>query len=219
VPKHISQSSCNNPVSLLILEGDTEKVFYPIVKKNYLHEIRIELRNLKGQGNVNNDVLSEIFKYTYNNRNDLIRAYCCLDTERQKQSATPLDLDFVREQIKCRKIIKVLSVNAISADPEIESWFFYDTEGIYKFLQAPKSQRSKKRYANPGKLCKRDLHQLFSRFGKAYTPGKRAANFINHLDIEKIVSNCKELHDGIELIKLQANNPKNHIFPNKNTKS
>ena len=215
MPKHKSKTSCSTPVSLLILEGDTEEVFYPIIKNIYLQEIRIELRNLKGQGNINNDVLSEIFKYTYNNRNDMIRAYCCVDTEGQNQSATPLELDFVREQIKCRKMTKVLSVNSILAVPEIESWFFYDIEGIYEFLKAPKSKRTIRKYSNPRALCKRDLIQLFSRFDSAYTPGKRASNFIAHLDIKKIVSNCKELREGIQLIKDQANDSSNHLFPNR----
>ncbi len=212
VPKHTLKTSRDKPVSLMILEGDTEEVFYTIVKKRFLFGIRVELRNIKGRGNINKDVLGEVYKYTYNNRIDIVRTYCCVDTERQKQSATPLDLDFIREQLKIRNMNKILSVNAISADPEIESWFFYDIEGIYKFLQAKKSQRSKKRYTNPKNLCKKDLQQLFSRFGKVYIPGNRALNFIRNLDIEKIVSNCTELHTGIELIQQQANDLTNHLF-------
>ena len=210
--KQTPKTSQDRPVSLLILEGFTEKVFYQIIRDRFLSGIRIDLKNIKGQGNINKDILCEIFKYTYTN-SDILRVYCCLDTERQKQSATPLDLSFICEQVKVRNMRKVLSVNSILADPEIESWFFYDIEGIYRFLQATKSQRSKKRYANPKVLCKRDLQQLFFRFGKTYTPGNRASNFITNLDIGKIVSNCIELKSGIELIQQHANDLPNYLFP------
>lgn len=205
----------NRPVSLLILEGDTEQVFYAIIRDKFLKGIRIELRDIKGRGNVNKDVISEIYKYMYNNPDDLVRAYCCVDTERQTSSATPFELDFVREQAKVRMSSRVLSVGVILADPDIESWFFYDIDGIYKFLGAKKSQRKAKRYHNPKNLCKKDLQQLFHKFGngKEYLPGKRATYFINHLDVEKIVSNCKTLRDGIELIQSKAEDLTNHLFP------
>ncbi|MBN2180666.1 MAG: DUF4276 family protein [Sedimentisphaerales bacterium] len=218
MPKKTPILSRDRPVSLLILEGFTEEVFYPIIRDRFLRGIRIELGNIKGQGNINRDVLSEIFKFTYNNRKDVVRAYCCADTERQKQSVIQLDLDFIREQVKCRNMNKVLSVNAILADPEIESWFFYDIDGIYRFLQAKKSQRSNTRYANPKNLCKKDLQHLFSRFGKAYIPGQRASNFVSNLDINKILSNCPELHNGINLIKQQANDMTNNIFAERKNK-
>lgn len=208
----------NKPVSLLVLEGDTEQLFYPIIRDKFLKGIRIELRSIRGRGNVNKDVLGEIHKYAYNNQDDLVRAYCCVDSERQKRTATPLELDIICEQIKVRKLRLVLSVDAILADPEIESWFFYDIEGIYKFLGAKTSQRNVKKYSNPKNLCKKDLQGLFHRFGKEYLPGKRAANFINHLDIDKIVTECKELRDGIALIRSQATDLTNHLFPAKTYK-
>jgi len=215
VPKRLHKSSCDKPVSLLILEGDTEEIFYPIVQKMFLRGIRFKRMNLKGQGNVNKDILSEIFKYAYNNRGDLLRIYCCVDTERQKRSATPFDLNFVREQVQARRMKCVLSVCAILADPDIESWFFYDIDGIYKFLCVRKSQRNTKRYRNPKNLCKRDLQQLFSRFGKVYLPGRRSAYFINSLDIEKIVANCEILRKGVQLIQSQAEDLTSHLFPEK----
>lgn len=202
-------------VSLLVLEGDTEQLFYPIIRDKFLKGVRIELHSIKGRGNVNKDVLGEMYKYTYNNRDELVRAYCCIDTERQKRTATPLELDFIREEVKARKLRCILSVDVLLADPEIESWFFYDIEGIYKFLGAKTSQRNVKKYRNPKNLCKKNLQGLFHRFGKEYLPGKRAANFINHLDIDKIVTKCNELRDGIELIKSHASDPTNQLFPTK----
>lgn len=206
----------DEPVSLLILEGDTEQIFYPILRDKFLQKARIELCNIKGRSNINKNVLSEILKYRYNNRHDLVRAYCCVDTERGKCTAIALDLECVREKARERNMSQVLSIDAILADPDIESWFFYDIAGIYSFLRARTSRRNIQRYGNPSTLCKKDLQQLFQRFEKVYLPGKRATNFINHLDIKKIVFMCRELREGIELIQSQAKNLTNHLFPHKN---
>ena len=209
---------CSKPVSLLVLEGDTEQIFYPLIRDKYLKGIRIELRNIRGRGNVNKDILGEIFKYMYVNRNDFVRAYCCVDTERDKCSATPLDLEFVRGKAKERKMNQLLSIDQILADPDIESWFFYDVDGIRKFIGAKKSQVSAKRYANPKNLGKKDLRRLFNRFDKVYIPGRRSAYFINSLDIAKIVGNCTELREGIQLIQSQAGDLTNHLFPEMKSK-
>ena len=202
----------DKPVSLLILEGYTEEVFYPIIRDQFLKGIRIELKNIKGQGNTNKDILALIFRYTHNNP-DSVRAYCCIDSERQKITATPLDLNFVRQQICQRKEMNlILSVDAILADPDIESWFFYDIKGIFRHLRAKPSKSDSQKYQNPYSLCKKDLEELFYRLGKAYISGKRVKNFINHLDIGKIVSKCKELREGIEKIKSQSIDLSNHIL-------
>lgn len=205
----------NKPVSVLVLEGDTEEIFYPIIRDNFLRNIRIKLRSIKGQGNVNRDILSEIFKYTYNNPDDLIRVYCCIDTEKLKTSATPFESDFIRNKARDRRMTHVLSIDGILADPDIESWFFYDVEGIYRFLGAKKSQRNIRKYSNVPKLGKKDLQQLFYRFGKVYLPGNRAKHFINNLNIEKIVSKCKELSNGIKLIQSQEGDLANNLFNTK----
>ncbi len=212
MPKQPKDRICDKPVSLLVLEGDTEEVFYSIVQDRFFHEIRVRRTNIRGRGNVNKDVLGEIFKYAYNNRNDLVRAYCCVDTERQEQSATRFDLDFIREQVRSRRMTQVLSIDAILADPDIESWFFHDIEGIHRYLGGKKSQRSAKRYRNPQNLRKKDLQDLFERSGRVYSPGYRASNFLHNLDIDKIVSRCRILSNGIQLIQSQANDFTSHIF-------
>lgn len=107
---------------------------------------------------------------------------------------------------------RILSVDAILADPDIESWFFYDIEGIYRFLRAKRSQRTTSKYSNPTNLCKKDLQRLFARFDNVYTPGRRAEHVIRSLNIRRIVSGCTNLSEGIERIKAQANNLTNHLF-------
>jgi hypothetical protein len=196
----------------LILEGDTEELFYPLIRDRFLKGVPVELRNIKGRGNVNKDVCCEIYKYAWNNTNEDFRAYCCVDSERHQRSATPLDIDFVRQQVVTRGINRALSVDAILADHDIESWFFHDIEGIYAFLGARKSQRNLTKYRNSSGLGKRQLQSLFMQFSKVYMPGKRAAHFIRALDIDRIVTRCSVLRQGIELIKTQAHNPENHLL-------
>ena len=58
--KRVNARAFDKPVSLLVLEGDTEQVFYPLIRDQFLKGIRIELRNIKGRGNVNKDILSEM---------------------------------------------------------------------------------------------------------------------------------------------------------------
>lgn len=202
--KQQGERSCSKPVSLLVLEGDTEKVFYRLICRKFLKGIRYELRQITSGGNINKQVLSEIFKYTWNNPGDKVRVYCCSDTDRIKCNPTPLDVKHIRTKIREHKMIKVLSVDAILADPEIESWFFLDIESTYKFLRAKGSKRNLQKYRNVHNLGKKDMQKLFERFGHVYIPGKRAENFIRHLNLEKIVQQCDVLQRAIELVKAQA---------------
>jgi hypothetical protein len=109
-------------------------------------------------------------------------------------------------------IEEVLSIDAIIAIQQIESWFFYDIGGIYSFLRVPKAQRKLKAYKPPERYGYKELQRLFERFGKTYSKGKRAGNFIDHLDLGVIVDNCKELQRGIERIRVQSGDISNHLF-------
>lgn len=211
MPDQLGKGICSNVVSLLILEGDTESVFYPLIRDHFLRGIMVELRQVHSGGNINKQVLSKIFTYTYNNPGNLVRVYCCSDTDRNELRATPLDIGYVRELVKSSQITNVLSVDAIRADPEIESWFFYDIDSIYHFLKTKKSKRNPKKHKNVKSLCKKDLFDLFEQSRSVYTPGKRAENFIRHLDLDKIMACCKELREGIERIQRQANSSNKHI--------
>jgi len=197
---------------LLVLEGDTESVFYPLVREQYLTGVRVDLRQIKRGGNINKKILAKIFGYTLDHPCELLRVYCCSDTDSNNNSPTPLDVGLIRRTVKERDDMRcVLSVDVILADPEIESWFFYDIEGIYGFLGAEKSKRNPRKYKNAGNLSREELQRLFGQFRKAYVPGNRAKNFIDHLDLNKIITCCRELRVGIERIQTQATNSKKHI--------
>ena len=107
----------------------------------------------------------------------------------------------------------MLSINVIVATKQIESWFFCDLNAIYRFLKVPRAQRKSSAFKPPEKFGYKDLQRLFERYGKVYNKGERSKNFINHLDIKKIVSDCKDLSKGIALIQSQADKLTNYLFP------
>ena len=192
-----------NPLSLLLVEGYTDEVFYNLIKKKFLADCRITLFNIKGLYNVNNDIIDKILDFCQNHNDEKIRVYCCLDRESRYGQTPGFDLEVIRKYIK-GKANNVLSIDTIIATQQIESWFFYDIEGIYKFLKVPRTKRKPKRYQPPEKFGHKELQKLFENYGNSYNKGKRCAGFINQLDIKKIISNCQELKKGIELIKSQA---------------
>jgi hypothetical protein len=99
---------------------------------------------------------------------------------------------------------RILSVDVVIATQMIESWFFHDIEGIFRFLQVPNRERNPARFRTAAKFTDVDLAHLFYRYGKSYIKGKRVKNFIQSLDIAKILNRCNELGKGIDLIKKNA---------------
>ena len=199
------------PICLLLVEGDTEVSFYGRIKSHLLGECRVTIRNLEGLHNINAKIIEEIVNYTQRHGDERIKVYCCLDREARYGEIPGFDIKRVKKYIKNERIRVVLSIDAIRATRQVESWFFYDIEGIYEFLRVPKAKRNLRTFRPPEKFGYKDLQKLFERYGKTYTKGRRAENFINHLDIKKIASNCRELNDRIELIKSQANDLTNHL--------
>jgi hypothetical protein len=138
----------------------------------------------------------------------VVRIYCCIDRESRDQNP-PVDINYLAKtfDIGSRKCC-VLSVDKIIATQMIESWFFHDMDGIYKFLSTPHSKRKYHKFKTPEKLTHIDLANLFIRSGKIYIKGKRCQNFINHLNIDKIYKACEELQEGIRLIARKKQLPK-----------
>ena len=145
-------------------------------------------------------------------------AYCCFDRESRYGEVPGFDIKKIKKYVNDAKLKSVLSIDLITATQQIESWFFYDIEGIYVYLKVPKSHRRLNAFRPPEKFDYRDLQRLFERYGKTYMKGKRAESFINKLDIKKIVCNCKELREGIQLIQSQAEDLTNHLFPEKKSR-
>jgi hypothetical protein len=212
VDQQQSKRTYAKPVSLLLVEGDTDEIFYNRIKAGSLCECRIVIKNLEGLFNVNKKIFVKISDYI-ERKNELVRVYCCLDRE-SRNGDVPVDLQEIIKRLTEKGMTQVLSLDAIIATQQIESWFFYDIEQIYKFLSVPHSHRKMNAYKPPEKYGYRDLQVLFESHHKTYSKGKRSKNFIDNLNMDKIIADCKDLSRGIELIRAQADDLRNHIFSN-----
>jgi hypothetical protein len=186
-------------LSVLLVEGQTDAIFYGMVKDQYLKaNCACKIEPIEGLYNIHNKVLGAL---KTKNTDRLVRAYCCLDRESRSAQTPEFDLKFIRAELKRDKVENVLSVDQIIATQMIESWFFHDIMGIYKHLKIPKAKRNPKAYKPVERFCEKDLKELFSRYGKVYTKGDRARHFIESLDVKLICSQCKALDEGIALIR------------------
>lgn len=193
-----------NVLSLLLVEGPTESLFYGRIKRLFLDRFcSVTIEPITGLFNVNKKILSAL-KTRHIDRH--VRAYCCLDRETRYSKTPQFDLGFIRNKIVAMNIRNVLSVDAIIATQMIESWFFYDIEGIYQYLRVPHSQRNLKAFNPPEAFRESHLKQLFRKHDKIYHEGRRASHFIDNLNVAKIVAECTALRDGINLILAQGNN-------------
>lgn len=195
-----------NPDSLLILyEGETEGEFYKLVFEKYIpsRQIKINYSNLKGVFNITKKVESRIYSYLQNGsfKNcNKIHVFVAYDREGTRETESLLDIEYLKKEFIHKKS-RITSINEIIATQDLESWFFHDLEGIYKFLKVSENQKNFKAYSNIEATNNRILSALFHKFNKHYQKGKRVQGFINQLDIDKIVCKAKELKDAIEVIK------------------
>ena len=211
--KEIRADLSRKPISLLLVEGETDELFYKRIKNELCVGSRVTTQNLYGLFNINKKIINKIVDYTKHHEDEMIRVYCCLDRESRDSKVPEFDIKKITKYVKNENIRKIQSINSIIATQQIESWFLYDIDGIYKLLKVPSTKRKPKAFQPPEKFGYKHLQRLFERYNRTYTKGKRAENFINQLDINKIVSNCKELREGIELIQAQSNDLTNHLFP------
>jgi len=188
-----------NILSVLLAEGQTDAVFYDMVKEHFLKaHCAVKIEHIEGLRNVNDKVLDAL---TTKNTDRQVRAYCCLDRESRYAKTPEFDLKFIRSELKSANITNVLSVDQIIATQMIESWFFHDIMGIFKYLKVPKANRNPKAYRPVEQFRANDLNELFRRYDKVYSKGDRARHFIESLDVKLIYDQCKVLKEGVELIR------------------
>tara|TARA_R110000764_G_scaffold176519_1_gene262754 strand:+ start:51 stop:671 length:621 start_codon:yes stop_codon:yes gene_type:complete len=194
--------SKNTNSILFLFEGETEGEFYKIFfDKLPKRKIRISPSNLKGVYGLNNKVRSKIVTYLKNSKFDdcnNIHVYVAYDREGIR-SCTPLldKSDLVKEFVDCKNS-RVASINEIIATQDLESWLFYDLEGIYKFLKVPKSKRKMNAYPNTESVNNNHLSALFHRYDNHYQKGSRVEGFLNSLDMEKIYGSVNEIQKAIK---------------------
>lgn len=192
-------------VALIFVEGDTEVEFFKKLFLKYLGRLPRKTHNLRGNFNIYNKILDKTLNFIANRGPVQVRIYCFIDRESRDHNP-PLSISILRSRIKEIPGLKevVLSADLILATQMIESWFFYDIDGIHKFLRTPRHERNSKKYRPAEKFSADHLSQLFARYGKVYIKGKRCRNFVDHLNLEKIFNACDELNEGINLILRRA---------------
>jgi len=195
-----------NPNSILFLyEGETEKEFYKKIFELKLNrrDIKQNFGNLNGIFSLNEKVKSKIQSYLANSAfNDYksIHVFVAIDREGERHIPCVLNKEVLLKEFSIKNT-RIASINEIVATQDLESWFFYDLNGIYKFIKVPVKSRNLKAYPNIEKTNNRILSDLFHKYKKHYQKGKRAEGFIDSLDLNKIYDKVEELKKAFEIMR------------------
>lgn len=176
----------------LFVEGPTEIEFYKAVVK-YAHDAMetqfdciFEWVDMHGIGNYKNDAIRK-FKVVKNKYPACdIYVILCVDTDVFEFSKKPpINKSAVKKAIEDAGAKKV---NYIEAKYSIEDWFLADFEGVVSYLGLPKTA------GRPSGKGQDVLKKLFKDAKKVYVKGSKTENFINHLDIGRIMqTSCNAL--------------------------
>ena len=104
-------------------------------------------------------------------------------------------MELIKNELNEYSNIQSENIRLYEAVQDIESWFFHDIIGIYKFLRFPNNKRKTRKYKLVEKLNHRDLSKLFKQVKKEYRKGYASENFINNLDIEIIRNKASVLNE------------------------
>lgn len=190
----------SNPNSILFLyEGETESEFYKTFFENLpQREVKISRSNLKGVYGLNDKVRSKIKSYLRNKAYDSckqIHVFIAYDRDGDRDSVLALDIDSLQKEFVSVKQSRISSINQVVATQDLESWFFHDLLGIYKFLRVSVSKRNMKAFPNVEATNNYILSDFFHKNGKHYQKGRRVEGFLNSLDMELIFSKVEELEE------------------------
>ena len=176
-------------VALILVEGETEEEFYKNICNKKFRRIPKKIKNLKGNFNINKKIVDKAYKYSIDNPNDTFDVYVCIDQETLGVPA--FNNKLVESELKKLENFKMLYPTI--AVLMIESLFFVDINGLYKFLRAKNTLRNPKKYQNFRSLRHQDLSKLFKQFNKTYYKGIRCQNLASSLDINMIINQAKEI--------------------------
>jgi len=202
----MSKSSYKKPIrkkhiALILVEGETDEEFYKKLSDKKFKGISKKIKNLKGNFNINKKIVDESHKYSNNNPNNTFDVYVCIDQE--KINIPPLNKQLVLTEL--RLIPNFKKLYPVIAILMIESLFFIDIDGIYKFLRAKTTLRKPNKYKNFRRLIHQDLSKLFKQFNKTYYKGIRCRGFISALNLGKIINTAKELSRFVSIVKNRKN--------------
>ncbi len=183
--------------TLILLEGETEEEFFKALGDLYLKGIPKTYKNMRGNFNVNNKIVDKIIQFSTDNPGKEFDVYICVDQEREGDPA--YNEEFVFQETST--IGSCLEINGVIANIMMESLFFIDIDGLYKFLRTPNNRRNAKKYTGFRKLTHRDLTRLFKQNKKMYHKGRRCQSLVNNIDLNKIYNTAEEIKYFIDNIK------------------
>ncbi len=170
--------------ALLLVEGETEEEFYSQFLKQFAQNTPQAIVCLKGNFNINSKILDSASSYLERHPDRIVDIFVCVDQERL--GAPPFNLKKVTDVLEkipnFRRIIPVIAILTI------ESLFFLDLDGIYRFLRAKKSLRNHRKYSNFRSLTHEDLSVLFRRFEKVYHKGRKCEGLVTSLDFNRLLT-------------------------------
>ena len=191
-------------VVVIIVEGETERVFYEALV-NYYRSVSKEtvcktiIYNIKGIGNFSNKAIPKIkngFKKKIEKDGDTLKGICCAyDTDVFELKQKP-PVDWKKIETRAKKELKITSAQFVhvKAQRMIEDWFLYDLENLCNYLKIEKVKNLN------GKDANEKMKVLFKKASKFYVKGNYTEKFIPSLDIEKIINKVKESLRELEVI-------------------
>jgi len=182
--------------ALLLVEGETEVEFYNYLADKKFSAVPKKIKNLKGNFNINRKIVDAALSFSRSNPDKTFDVYVCVDQERI--GSPPFNHTYVIGELQ--KLSSFRLLHPIIAVLMIESIFFIDIDGIYKFLRAKTSLRNPKKYTNFRVLRHQELSKLFKSFNNNYSKGIKCQGFVSCLNIDKISKYAEEISQLIDLV-------------------
>lgn len=178
---------------VMVYEGATESVFYPLVIqeiKKQMHFERLPFQlfhvNVEGIGNFKTKLLAKLKNEVIPKCQRKIVVVLCYDTDVfEFNPHPPANWKKLEENILSLGVMKVVH---ISAKHSIEDFFLKDLDGLCSYLniKVPRSLSGEKGLDK--------IENLFKKGNRLYMKGHEVKDFIQYLDISKIVEfNHEEL--------------------------
>lgn len=205
----MSKRERKEKVVIIFIEGETEIEFY----KRLVGTMRgycggrlscsVEPVNAAGIGQYKNKVL-RIFEKRIKGKypNGEFYVALCYDQDIFEIGRNP-PVDW-QEVKKAFLNSGAKEVHLIKAVRSIEDWFLCDAEGIIlQYLRLPANTRL------PSGSGYQRIKELFKRAGRVYIKGKSNGNFVQALDIEKIlIDNCRDISPLCKLLGVDCKQQK-----------
>lgn len=195
-------------VVVIVIEGDTEIEFYKklvgVMRDHCGGQLScsVEPVNASGIGQYKDKVL-RIFekRIKKNHQNGRFYVALCYDQDVFELGKNPpVDWQEVKKAFREKGAEEVHFIKAVRS---IEDWFLCDAEGILRYLRLPADTKL------PGGNGYTRLKELFKKGKKVYIKGKTNGNFVQTLDIKKILlRNCRDISPLCKLLGVNCKQQK-----------